>query len=216
VTLSRILPHALGLFALCGTLGRDLFAQDKTVSVGVARILSAGEGVASSCFEGGSRGTITGRVAAPLLSSRISVALTGRTPALSSPARCVSAPLNPNGTFVFEERVNLLAAHFLATDVRVGVSVGPPVAIARISLGGGTTWRTGDDFPYVLGATQLTFRPTPRLEISLEGEYDRFRVVSNPVRFTYRDGLRVSEEHLGRSHVWSRATFIGLFVGVRW
>ncbi len=216
------MPHARRFAAAVIFLGTTwgpfltgLAAQPTEASIGLAQFVSAAPGISRTCFEPGTRTTIAGRVTAPVLDQRAFAVVTVRAPIFSQGSGCVSAPRDPNGTFTDDERHNLLAGHFLATDVRLGVQLAATGVAARLSAGAGNAWRSEEDVPYLLLSVELSVRPTAWLQLGVEGEYNRMQVLSNPIRRTYQNSQVVSVESLGKTHPWRQATSIGVWLGLR-
>lgn len=117
----------------------------------------------------------------------------------------------PDGTFIEEDRVNLLSRSFLTTDVRLATQLGKvPVNLAA---GVGNAWHQGHNLPYLVLAAGITLVDGPNVRLGLDGELQWLRVSSDLFRRTYQNSDLVAEEPLGRVHRWSHAFIIGLTLG---
>jgi hypothetical protein len=180
----------------------------------MARITSAGEGVERGCLQSGYRTTVGGRISAQVLTPITRVAVTARIPTFREASTCVDGFPPPDGTYIIDDRVNLLAARYVATDVRVEVIEQHRYGVAFLGAGAGNSWRSAPDVPYFLVAAGMRLKSGKRLQFGVEGEYQRLRVPSDRVRRTYRDFQLVDVEPLGRVHDWSHLLAFSAVIGV--
>jgi hypothetical protein len=206
--LKTILPHSTRILLLAGLLPALGWGQQATLGPTLTQIISSGTGVARSCLQP-EYGTGLGvRFAMPVLTRWTTLQVAGRGYWLNRGSECVDGFPPPDGTYVQEDRVNLLSRSFVTTDVRLATRLGEaPVSFA---VGGGNAWHAGHNLPYLVFAAGFSILDRPDVQLSLEGEYQWLRVTSDQVRRTYLNSELVAEETLGRVHEWSHALAIGI------
>jgi hypothetical protein len=141
----------------------------------------------------------------PVFRKRAAVQLVGRGYWLHWKSTCVDGFPPPDGTYVQDDRINLLSRHFTTTDIRLATGAGP----VTVALGGGGAWHVGHDLPYLLAATGITVLNRPDVQLEITGELQYLRVASDRFRRTYQNSELVSQEFLGTFHTWSHALVLG-------
>jgi hypothetical protein len=193
------------LVALLPGLG---WGQQASLGPTLTQIISSGDGVARVCVQPEYGTGLGARLAIPVLTKRTTLQVAARGYWLNRGSECVDGFPPPDGTYVQEDRVNLLSRSFVTTDVRLATRLGQtPVNIA---VGGGNAWHEGHDLPYLVFAAGFSILDRPDVHLSVEGEYQRLRVSSDLFRRTYQNFELVAEEPLGRVHEWSHALIIGI------
>jgi hypothetical protein len=196
--------------ALLPALG---WGQQATFGFTLTQVLSSGAGVARDCIQREYGTGLGARLSVPVLTRRTTLQVAGRGYFVDLGAQCVDGFPPPDGTYVEEDRVNLLSQSFITTDVRLATRLGDEVPV-NLALGGGTAWHEGHDLPYLVFAAGLSILDRPDVHLGLEGEYQYLRVSSDQVRRTYQDFELVAEEPLGRVHEWSHAFILGIALDV--
>ena len=186
--------------------------QQRTLGPTLAWIISGGDGVARSCLQTGYSTGLGVRFVTPFLTRVTTVEVAGRGFGIPQASTCVDGFPPPNGTYVEEDRVNLLSRPFVTSDVRLGLRLGKTPTV--VAFGVGNAWHEGYDFPYVLFAGRLPLLNRPGVQFGIEVEYQWLRVSGDRYRRTYQNGQLVTEEPLGRSRRWSHAASIGLHLGI--
>jgi hypothetical protein len=125
---------------------------------------------------------------------------------------CVDGFPPPAGTYIQEDRVNLMTRSFVTTDVRLSARLGK--APVQLAVGGGNAWHEGHDLPYLLFAGEVIVVDRPSVRLGLGAEYQQLRVTSDQYRRTYDDFGPVSEEFLGQVHQWSHAFLLGVTLDI--
>jgi hypothetical protein len=188
------------------------WAQKPTLGPTVTGIIGSGEGVARTCLQSNYPIAMGLALTVPVFSRLTTVQVAGRGYWLSQGSDCVDGFPPPDGTYVQEDRINLLSQPFVTTDVRMAVRLGEQIPM-ELALGGGGAWHEGHDLPYVVLGTAVTAVDQPYLRLQLGVEYQWLRVTSDQFRRTYLNGELVSEEALGQVHQWSHAVVIGVYLG---
>jgi hypothetical protein len=188
------------------------WGQQATLGPTLTQIISSGAGVARSCLQSEYSTGLGVRLVTPVLTKRTTLQVAGRGYWLARGSECVDGFPPPDGTYVQEDRVNLLSSSFVTTDVRLATRLGEtPVNLA---VGGGNAWHEDHDLPYLVFVAGFSFLDRPNVQLGLEGEYQWLRVTSDQVRRTYLNSELVAEEPLGRVHAWSHALIIGINLSV--
>lgn len=188
------------------------WGQQPTVGPTLTRIISSGDGVARTCLQSGYSSGLGVRFVTPVLAKRITLQVAGRGYWLAQGSTCVNGFPPPDGTYVEEDRVNLLSRPFVTTDVRLAIRLGdPPLSVA---VGAGNAWHEGHDLPYLVGAAALPLLDRPNVQLGLEGEYEWLRVSADRYRRTYQNFQLMAEESLGRVHTWSHAVIMSVYLNI--
>jgi hypothetical protein len=188
------------------------WGQRTTVGPTLTRIISSGEGVGRSCLESAYSTGLGVRLVTPVLTKRTTLQVAARGYWLAQGSTCVDGFPPPDGTYVEEDRVNLLSRSFVTTDVRLARWLGEtPMSIA---VGGGNAWHEGYNLPYLVFAAALSLLDRPNVQLGLEGEYQWLRVSGDQYRRTYENFQLISEEPLGRVRRWSHAVIFGVHLGI--
>ena len=204
-TLRILLPAAL--------LPGLLRAQQATLGPTLTQIVSSGPGVARSCLQSAYSTGLGARLSVPVLTQWTTLQVAGRGHWISWGSTCVDGFPPPAGTYIEEDRVNLLSASFITTDVRLAAQPGEEVPL-HLAVGGGNAWHEGHDLPYLVFAGELIVVDRPDVRLGLASEYQWFRVTSDQYQRTYDDFELVSEEFLGQVHAWSHAFILGITLDI--
>jgi hypothetical protein len=188
------------------------WGQEPTLGPTITGIVGSGEGVARTCLESNYPIGTGLTLAIPVFSRLTTVQVAGRGYWLSQGSDCVDGFPPPDGTYVQEDRINLLSRSFVTTDVRLAVRPGEQIPMS-LALGGGAAWHEGYDLPYVVLGTGFTAVDQPYLRLQLGVEYQWLRVTGDRFRRTFQNFQLVSEESLGRVHRWSHAVVFGVYLG---
>lgn len=188
-----------------------LAAAQATLGATLTQVVKSGEGVARSCSQGEYGTALGARLSVPVLSRQTSVQVAGRGYWVNRGAECdhLAAIPPPDGTYVDEDRINLLSRSFITTDVRLATWLGETPTVS-LAAGVGNAWHEGHDLPYLVLAAGLALLDQPEVRLELGGEYQWLRVTSDRFRRTILQGELVAEEPLGRHHEWSHALVFGL------
>jgi hypothetical protein len=212
MTVKTILLRSTQILLQAALLPALAWGQQSTLGLTLAQIISSGKGVARDCLEPEYRTALGARLSVPVLSKWTTLQVAGRGYWLDRGSECVDGFPPPDGTYVEEDRVNLLSRSFITTDERLAARLGEiPVNLA---VGGGNAWHEGHDLPYLVLAAGISILDRPDVGLGLEGEYQWLRVTSDQFRRTYQDFDLVAEEPLGRVHEWSHAFIIGITLSV--
>jgi hypothetical protein len=210
--LKTILLRSSRVLLLAALLPAWGWGQQATLGPTLTQILSSGEGVARNCLQPEYGTGLGARLSLPVLTSWTAVQLAGRGYWLNRGSECVDGFPPPDGTYIQEDRINLLSRSFITTDIRLaGRLAEVPVTFA---VGGGNAWHEGYDLPYLVLAAGISILDRPDVRLGLESEYQWLRVTSDQFRRTYQDFELVVEEPLGRVHEWSHAFIIGITLGI--
>jgi hypothetical protein len=208
-TVLRSSTRILLLTALLPILG---WGQQPTFGATLTQIASSGPGVARNCLQPEYGTGVGARLSVPVLTRWTTVQVAGRGYWVNRGSECVDGFPPPDGTYVQDDRVNLLSRSFITTDVRLAAQLGQ--APVNLAVGGGNAWHESHDLPYLVFAAELSVLDRPNVQLGLGGEYQLLRVTSDRFRRTYQDFQLVAEESLGRFHEWSHALILGITVNV--
>jgi hypothetical protein len=172
----------------------------------VTQIVGSGTGVARTCVQQSHSTGVGARLELPVFRKRAAVQLTGRGYWLHWKPNCVDGFPPPDGTYVQDDRINLLSRSFTTTDVRLATGTGP----VSVAVGAGAAWHVGHDLPYLVFATGITILNRPDVQLDINGEFQYLRVTSDRFRRTYQNFELVSQEFLGTFHTGSHALLIGM------
>lgn len=186
-------------------------AQRPLVSATLTGVASSGDWVARTCLEPNYPLGLGAQLSIPALTRSISVEVNARAYGIDFGSECVDGFPPVDGSYVQDDRVNLLSRSFVTTDIRIAAQPGRgPVTIA---LGGGNAWHEGHNLPYAVLETALALWSRSSYEIRLIGELHLLRATADRFRRTYQDFELVSSESLGQVHRWSHAVIIGVSAG---
>jgi hypothetical protein len=185
------------------------YAQRPTLGATLTQIVSSGPGVARSCLQPEYGTGLGARLSVPVLARWITVQVGARGHWLDRGSECVDGFPPPAGTYIEDDRVNLLSRSFITTDVRLAARLDED-SVVQLAVGGGNAWHEGHDLPYLVFAGELNVLNRPTVRLGLAAEYQYLRVTSDRFRRTYTDFELVSEEFLGRVHEWSHGFGIGV------
>ena len=203
---SRVLLLAALLPALA-------WGQQITIGPSLTQILSSGDGVARNCGQNEYGTGLGARLSLPALSRWTQVRVSARGYWLNRGAECDFAEIPPpDGTFVDDDRINLLSQSFNTTDVRLAAQI-PSLALS-FALGGGVAWHKGPNLPYLVLASEISLYNRGGVQFGLGAEYQYLRATSDQVRRTYVNGELIAAEPLGRVHEWSHGFALGLHLDV--
>jgi hypothetical protein len=188
------------------------WGQKPTLGPTITGIVGSGEGVARTCLEANYPIGTGLALAIPAFSKRTTVQVAWRNYWLAQRSDCVDGFPPPDGTYVQEDRVNLLSHSFVTTEVRLAVPPGEQIPMT-LALGGGAAWHEGYDLPYVVLGTAFTAVDQSYLRLQLGVEYQWLRVTGDRFRRTFQNSQLVSEESLGRFHRWGHAVVFGVYLG---
>lgn len=188
------------------------WGQQRAVGFTLTQILSSGPGVARNCVQPEYGTGLGARLSVPVLTRRTALQVAGRAYWVNRGSQCVDGFPPPDGTYVQDDRINLLSRSFITTDVRLATQLAEEVV--NLAVGAGNAWHEGHDLPYLVFAAGLTIVDRPTFRLGLEGEYQLLRVTSDRFRRTYQDFQLVTEESLGRVHEWSDALIFGIALSV--
>ena len=189
-----------------------VWGQQRSVGPTFTRIITSGDGVARSCLQSGYSSGLGVRFVTPLLTKRTTLQVAGRGYWLAQGSTCVDGFPPPDGTYVEEDRVNLLSRPFVTTDVRLATRLGENSM--SLAVGAGNAWHEGHDLPYLAFAAAVPLLDRPGVQLGLEGEYQWLRVSADRYRRTYQNFQLIAEERLGRVRTWSHAVIIGVHLGI--
>lgn len=192
-------------FLLAPTIGA---AQVTSLDLTLQHVFHGGPGVERSCLETGHSSAVGARLGYDI-SRRLSVEVAGRAYLFETPATCVDGFPPPDGTYIQDDRVPLLAASFLTSDLRLRVNLGPPGRGPGLEAGLGNAWRSSHDLPYLLVGTTLPIPTGRKVRLVIEAEYLQLRVTSDRVRRTWQNFQLVAVDSLGQVHQWSHALVLG-------
>lgn len=133
------------------------------------------------------------------------------------PSCGIPAPIQPDGTFIFRERRNLLQYGFVGTDLRVRVAAPEWKVRPSIAVGAGQAWREGHNVPYGLMSAGVRFPVMFGFRAGVEGTFYQARVRFDDVQRTYENSFLISEVPLGSVREWrtvrSATVFLELPIG---
>jgi hypothetical protein len=202
------LARSLKLLLPAALVPGMLWAQRPALGATLTGLVSGGEGVGGNCLQSSYRIGIGAQLAVPAFTRWTSLQLNVRGYGIDFGSTCVDGFPPPDGTYIEDDRVDLVSRSFVTTDVRLAGWLGEsPVSLA---LGVGNAWHVGYNLPYGLLGAELALVSEPTYGISLTGELQLLRVTSDRFRRTYQDFALVSEESLGRVHRWRHALVLGV------
>jgi hypothetical protein len=207
-----ILIRALGVLLPAALLPTFAWGQRPTFGPILTQILSSGAGVARDCVQREYGTGLGGRFSVPVLTRLTAVQVAARAYGISRRSECVDGFPPPDGTYIQDDRINLLSRSFVTTDVRL--ATGSDEIPVTLAAGGGNAWHEGHNLPYVVLAAGLTLLDRPDVQLGLESELQWLRVTSDRFRRTYQNFTLVAEEPLGRVHQWSHAFSLGITVDI--
>jgi hypothetical protein len=206
LSVTRILLPAFLLPALAE-------GQQITPGLSLTQILQSGRGIARTCGQSEYGTGLGARLSLPVLSRWTKLQVAGRGFWLNRGADCAFAAIpRADGTYVDDDRINLLSRSFNTTDVRLAAQI--PRTPVNLALGGGNVWRKGPNLPYLVLAAGLYLYDRDGLQLGLGGEYEHLRTTSDQVRRTYLNGELIAEEPLGRVHDWSHAFAVNIHLDI--
>lgn len=189
------------------------WGQQITLGPSLTQILKSGRGIARSCGQSEYGTGLGARLSVPGLSRWTKLQVAGRGYWLNRGAECAFADIPPaDGTYVEDDRINLLSQSFITTDVHLAAQI--PRTPLSFALGGGNAWHKGPNLPYLVLAAGLSLYDRDGLQFGLGGEYEYLRTTSDQVRRTYVNGELIAEEPLGRVHDWSHAFAVNIHLDV--
>jgi hypothetical protein len=212
IMLQTILLRSTRILFTAALIPALAWGQQATLGPTLTQIVSSGDGVARNCLQPQYGTGLGARLSVPVLTEWTTLQVAGRGYWLNRGSECVDGFPPPDGTYVQEDRVNLLSRSFITTDVRLAARLGE--APVNLALGGGNAWHEGHDLPYLVFAGEFSILDRSRIQLGLEGEYQLLRVSSDLFRRTYQNFELVAEEPLGRIHEWSHAFIIGITLGI--
>jgi hypothetical protein len=187
-------------------------AQQATLGPTLTQIITSGDGVARSCLQSEYSTGLGALFEIPVLTKWTTVQAAGRAYWISRGAECVDGFPPPDGTYIQEDRVNLLSRSFITTDIRLAARLAENAV--SLAVGGGNAWHEGYDLPYLVFATGVSILQRPTFQLGARGELQWLRVSGDRFRRTYENFALVAEEPLGRSHKWSHALVLGIELAV--
>ena len=203
---------AVRILVLATLLPALAWAQQPTLGPTLSQILSSGTGVARTCLQPEHSTGLGARFEMPAVARRMALQVAARGYWLDRSSECVDGFPPPDGTYLEEDRINLLSQSFITTDVRLALGLG--ATPLQVAAGGGYAWHEGHDLPYLVLGAGFPILVRPSVRIALEGEFQWLRVSSDQFRRTYQDFELVAEEPLGRVHQWSHAFILGINLAI--
>jgi hypothetical protein len=210
--LQMILLRSTRILLPAALLPALAWGQQATLGPTLTQITSIGDGVARVCGQPEYGTGLGARLSVPVLTKWTTLQVAGRGYWLNRGSDCVDGLPPPDGTYLVEDRVNLLSSSFLTTDVRLATQLGK--APVNVAAGVGNAWHQSHNLPYLVLAAGISLLERPNARLGLEGEYQWLRVSSDLFRRTYQDFDLVAEEPLGRVHEWSHAFILGITLGI--
>jgi len=186
----------------------SLWAQRPWFGTTLTGVVDGGPGIEGSCVQRDYRFGLGVQVGVPVLSDWTLLRLDVRGYGLNLGASCDQGFLVRDGTFIEDDRIELLSRKFLTTDVRLLAQLGNTPLSGLV--GAGNAWHEGYNLPYGVVGAELELTSDPDYAISLGIELQMLRVTSDRFRRIYQDFSPVSEEFLGRVHRWSHALVLGV------
>jgi hypothetical protein len=188
------------------------WGQQATLGFTLTQILTSGEGVARDCVQPEYGTGLGARLSLPMLTSWTNLEVAGRAYWINRGYQCDAGFPPPDGTYIEEDRVNLLSRSFITTDMRLATR--PSEIPVNIAVGGGNAWHEGHNLPYLMLAAGIFILDRPDVRLGLATEYQWLRVTSDQFRRTYQDFDLVAEEPLGHVHEWSHAFILGITLDI--
>lgn len=210
--LQTILLRSTRILLPAALLPALAWGQQATLGLTLTQIASSGDGVARVCGQPEYGTGLGARLSVPVLTKWTTLQVAGRGYWLNRGSDCVDGFPPPDGTYLVEDRVNLLSRSFLTTDVRLATQLGK--APVNVAAGVGNAWHQSHNLPYLVLAAGITLLERTNARLGLEGEYQWLRVSSDLFRRTYQNFDLVAEEPLGRVHEWSHAFILGITLGI--
>lgn len=184
-------------------------AQITTLGLTVDRVLDGGTGIEHGCLEPDYVTGLGARLSRSLGTPLTRIELSARGYFIRRPSSCVDGFPPDNATYVDDDRVNLLAAWFVSTDVRFRARLASRRAAPSLALGLGNAWRVDHNLSYFVAEARLPIVPLRRIEVGLEAEFRYFRVAADRFRRTWQNFQLIRVEPLGTVHRWSRGSQSG-------
>lgn len=209
---STLIPASAALLVAFGL--PETSAQSSSIAIPLNHVVASGEGISRSCLESGYSTGLGVRYAHPAFSALTSIELTARAYVFGASPTCVDGFPPPDGTYVQIERLNLLAASFVSTDLRFRGRLTPSPRSSSLAIGIGYTWRSRHNLPYILADLHVPIIARGTVHVSAEGELQIVRVVTGRYRRTYQNFQLVASESLGRSYDGSHAVSLALMVEI--
>lgn len=210
--LKTILAGSLRVLLPAALLPALAWGQRPTFEPTLTQILSSGTGVARNCLQREYGTGLGARFSVPVLTKLTAVQVAARAYWIGRGSECVDGFPPPDGTYIQDDRINLLSRSFVTTDVRLATRAGEsPVTLAA---GGGNAWHEGHDLPYIVLGAGVAILDRPDVHLGIESEYQWLRVSSDRFRRTYQNFSLVAEEPLGRVHQWSHGFILGITLGI--
>jgi hypothetical protein len=209
MTLPPIPGRVLQLLLPAALVPGLLWGQRPMLGASLTALVDGGEGVEGpSCFQKDYRLGLGAQLAVPAFTDWAAVQVNVRSYGLSLGDVCVDGFPPVDGTYIQDDRIDLVAQSSVTTDVRLAARLGEsPISVA---LGVGNAWHEGPNLPYGVFGAAIALVSRPTYGISVGGELQVLRVTSDRFRRTYQDFSLVSEESLGRVHQWSHALVLGV------
>jgi hypothetical protein len=204
-----ITQRVLRLILLAALVPGWLLAQQPMLGAALTALADGGEGVGNtSCVSGNHLLGLGARLSAPAFTDWTSLQVNVRGYGINLGDFCLDGFPPAEGTYIQDDRIDLVTKPFVTTDARLAARVGEsPIGVA---LGVGNAWHQGDNLQYGVFGAEITLVSRPTYEISVGGELQLLRVTSYRFRRTYQDFTLVSEELLGRLHRWSHGLVLGV------
>lgn len=211
---ARLLQRCFAFVLLMLVLPAVAWTQRSTLGPSLTLMVGGGDGVVPRGCQDYHIGAFGLQFSRPIAGRLVTLQLAGRGFVLSLPTSCHPSPSPPppDGTYIVDERVSLLAVPFVATDARLGISA--PNGMAMLTLGGGTAWREGHNVPYLVTGIGIPAVDGVTHRFGFQLEYHWVRLTSDRFRRTFLNGQMTAEQPLGNVHRWSHAVTLGMRVGV--
>ena len=209
-----VIAPVLGALGLATAAAAPAGAQGPSLGFGLNRVFASADGIASSCLEPGFRNGVDGRYLRPVLTTLTSIEFTAQAFIFREASTCVDGFPPPDGTYLQSDRVNLLAESFVSTDLRLRLRLSQRALAPSLAIGGGNTWRDGDNLPYVVTDARIPFIARSRIRVNAEGQLLWVQVVAHRYERTYQNFQLVASQSLGPAYDWRRAFSLGIVMEV--